>query len=66
MPSANPLRCPGCKEGLMEGKFWPWKHWVAPLMMLTIILFPLALMLRSKPDYYECPKCGRKKASMFM
>ncbi len=65
MPSANPLRCPGCKEGLMEGRFWPWKHWLAPILMLTIILLPLGLLLKARPDYYECPKCGRKKGTLW-
>jgi len=65
VPSANPLRCPGCKEGLMEARLWPWKRWLAPILMLTIILLPLGLILRAKPDYYECPKCGRKRGSFW-
>lgn len=50
----------------MEARFWTWKHWLAPILMLTIILFPLGILLKSKPDYYECPRCGRRKAAMFL
>lgn len=45
----------------MEARFWSWKHWLAPILMLTVLLFPLGILMKSKPDYYECPKCGRRK-----
>ena len=48
----------------MEARFWPWKDWLAPILMFTLILFPLGYLLKQKPDWYECPKCGRKKVPM--
>lgn len=65
-PSANPLRCGKCKEGLMGEKFFPWRPRVAFLMKCTILLFPLALYMMSKPDFYECPKCGHQKGTLWM
>jgi hypothetical protein len=49
----------------MEAAFWPWRPKVAFLMKCTLILFPLALLIMAKPDYYECPKCGRKKSTLW-
>jgi hypothetical protein len=48
----------------MEARFWPWKHGLAPILMCTLLLFPLGYLLKAKPDWYECPKCGRKKVLM--
>ncbi len=45
----------------MEERFFPWKHWLVPVLKCTIVLFPLGYMLKQKPDWHECPKCGRKK-----
>jgi rubrerythrin len=59
----HPLRCPQCKEGWMEGRVFSWKRVLGPMLMFTIVLFPLGYYLRHKPDWYECPKCGRKKVN---
>ena len=90
MASANPLRCPKCKEGLLQEAFYPWKRSLAPIMLLSVLAIPIAAIflrftiylvpvgvsvaivcgmgffLKSKPDWYECPKCGHKKGAMFM
>jgi hypothetical protein len=64
--SANPLRCTQCKEEIMEEGFWGWKRPMATVMKCTIILWPMALLLMAKPDFYECPKCHHKKGSLWM
>ncbi len=90
MPSANPLRCPKCNEGLMKEAFYSWKRALAPIMLLSVAAVPVAaiflgftiylapvglsaaivvgmgLYLKSKPDWYECPKCGHKKGALWM
>lgn len=63
--SANPLRCPGCNKGLMRAKFFGWKKPVSIALCCTVILIPMALYLMNKPDWYECPECGRKKVIEF-
>jgi hypothetical protein len=50
---------------MREGHF-PWRPRMAFIMKCTILLFPLALIIMSKPDYYECPKCSHKKGSWWM
>lgn len=61
MSGANPLRCPSCKKGLLEGRFLRWKRIVSVIMKYTLIFFPWGCYLMSRPDWYECPLCGRKK-----
>jgi len=64
--AATYIKCPSCKEGRMVEKYWPWKGWMVPLLKCTLLLWPMALLLTSKPDWLECPKCGRKKVDMGM
>ncbi len=59
--SANPLRCPQCNKGLMEGRNWPWKVTFARILKVSIILWIWGYFMTFNPDYYECPECGRKK-----
>ncbi len=59
--SLNPLRCPSCNKGLMEARMFPWKKPVAIACFITLILSPMGFYLLTKPDWYECPACGRKK-----
>ena len=62
--SPNPLRCPQCEEGLMEAGLFSWKKPLAIILFITIVLAPMGLYLLNKPDFYECPDCGRKKLYM--
>lgn len=62
----HPLRCPQCRQGMMREGHFPWRPRMAFIMKCTILLFPLALIIMSKPDYYECPKCSHKKGSWWM
>ncbi|GEM_PF-2941508 len=48
----------------MEERVFSWKRILGPLLMLTLLLFPLGYILLHKPDWYECPRCGRKKANL--
>ncbi len=45
----------------MEGRFFPWKRIVSVIMKCTVILFIWGWYLMMRPDWYECPLCGRKK-----
>lgn len=47
----------------MEARVFRWKRILGPALMCTILLFPLGWYLTQKPDWYECPKCGRKKVT---
>lgn len=47
----------------MEGRVFGWKRVLGPMLMFTLVLFPLGYYLKNKPDWYECPKCGRKKVN---
>ncbi len=47
----------------MEPRWFPWKPRLALVLKCTLVLFPLALMLMAKPDWDQCPKCGRKKVN---
>ena len=59
-------KCGQCGEGrLLEG-YWPWKPKVALVMKCTLILWPLALFLMAKPDFYQCEKCGHKKGALWV
>jgi hypothetical protein len=59
-------RCTACKEGRFLDRYWPWKPRVALALKCTLLLWPLALFLMSKPDFYECDACGHKKGSLWM
>ncbi len=50
----------------MEERFFAWRPRVAFLMKCTILLFPFALYMMSKPDFYECPKCRHQKGTLWM
>jgi len=47
----------------MEERVFRWKRIVGPLLKYTLILYPLGYYLTHKSDWYECPKCGRKKVA---
>ncbi len=61
---ANPLRCPSCKEALMRARFWPWKVRLSIFLKCTLLLWIWGDFLLQKPDWYECPRCGRKRVPM--
>jgi hypothetical protein len=64
---ANPLRCAKCKgEDRMQPRLFPWRKNVAFLMKCTILLWPVAVFITEKPDYYECPACGHRKGSLWV
>jgi hypothetical protein len=50
----------------MEERFWPWKPRLALVLKCTLLLWPMALLLMARPDFYECPKCGHKKGSLWV
>ena len=66
LDAATYIKCPSCKEGRMVEKYWSWKKWMVPALKCTLLLWPMALALTAKPDWLECPKCGRKKVDMGM
>ena len=45
----------------MEGRNWPWKIKLSKVLKWTLVLFLWGYILTLNPDFYECPKCGRKK-----
>lgn len=59
-------KCGSCKEGRLQERYWPWKPKVALLMKCTLLLWPLATFLMSKPDFYECDGCGHKKGALWV
>jgi uncharacterized protein with PIN domain len=66
MASSNPLRCQKCKEGWMAGSHWPWRRAIARFLKFTLLLLPVALLMLSKPDFYECPRCGHRKGAFWV
>ena len=59
-------KCTACKEGRMLERFYPWKPKVALALKCTLLLWPMALILMAKPDFFECEKCGHKKGALWM
>ena len=45
----------------MEGRNWPWKVTFSKVLKVTLILYIWGYIITLSPDFYECPKCGRKK-----
>ena len=62
--SVNPLRCPGCGHHPIEPRWFPWKKTVALMLKCTLLLWPMGQILTAKPDWDQCPKCGRKKVNL--
>ena len=48
----------------MEVGLFSWKKPLAIILFITIVLAPMGFHLLNKPDFYECPDCGRKKLYM--
>ncbi|MBI4563569.1 MAG: hypothetical protein HY716_02620 [Planctomycetes bacterium] len=40
---------------------FPWKRVFARILKCTLLLYPMGYFILLKPDWYECPQCGRKK-----
>lgn len=45
----------------MEARNWPWKVTLSAILKYTLVLWLWGYLLVLKPDWYECPRCGRKK-----
>jgi hypothetical protein len=58
-------KCGRCPDGRLLERYWPWKPKVALAMKCTLVLWPVAMMLLSKPDFYECDACGHKKGALW-
>ncbi len=59
-------KCGQCKEGRLLERYWPWKPAMALLLKCTLLLWPLAMILMSKPDFYECDHCHHKKGALWV
>jgi hypothetical protein len=40
--------------------------YLAPVGLSAAIVVGMGLYLKSKPDWYQCPKCGHKKGALWM
>jgi hypothetical protein len=60
------LKCPSCKEGRLQARGWPAKARLCLVLKFTLVLWPVAALLMSKPDFYECGRCGHKKGALWV
>ena len=50
----------------IAGFFLGFTYYLVPVAVSAAIVIGMGLFLKTKPDWFECPKCGHKKGALWM